>query len=56
MTYTKLCSMLDEDVNDRFTLILGCDDIQVRIASKTNKYYYLEGGMNDASECFGLQK
>ena len=55
MTYTKLCRMLDEDVDDRFALILGYNDFQVWLDTKTNKYYYLEGGMNDASECYEVK-
>ena len=55
MTYTDICRLLSEDIDDRFALILGYDDFQVWLDSKTNKYYYLEGGMNDASECYEVK-
>ena len=52
MNYTELCRMISEDIVDRFLLILGYDDFQVWFDNVTNKYYYLEGGINDASECY----
>ena len=55
MTYTKLCRLLDEDTDDRFSLILGYDDFQVWLDTKTKRYYYLEGGINDASDCFEVE-
>lgn len=55
MTYTDLCRLLSADIDDRFALILGYDDFQVWFDSKNNKYYYLEGGINDASECYEVK-
>ena len=51
MNYQEMCRLLSEDIVDRFILILGYDDFQVWLDSKTEKYYYLEGGINDASVC-----
>ena len=47
--------MLSEDVVDRFTLILEYDDFQVWLDTETKKFYYLEGGINDASECYEVK-
>ena len=55
MDYTDLCRMLSEDIVDRFSIILGYDDFQVWLDNDTNKYYYLEGGINDASDCYEVE-
>ena len=55
MNYTELCRLLSEDVVDRFTLILEYDDFQVWLDTETKKFYYLEGGINDASECYEVK-
>ena len=55
MNYTELCRLLSEDIIDRFLLILGYDDFQVWFDKATNKYYYMEGGINDASECYEVK-
>ena len=55
MNYTELCNLLSEDVIDRFSLILGYDDFQVWLDNDTHKYYYLEGCINDASDCFEVE-
>ena len=55
MNYTELCRLLSDDIIDRFALILGYDDFQVWLDSETQKYYYLEGGTNDASDCYEVK-
>ena len=55
MNYTELCKLLSEDIVDRFLLILGYDDFQVWLDTETKKYYYLEGGINDASDCYEVK-
>ena len=55
MTYTQMCKLLSDDIDNRFELILGYDDFQVWLDTVTKKYYYLEGGINDASECYEVK-
>ena len=55
VNYTEFCQLLSEDIIDRFALILGYDNFQVWLDQSTNKYYYLEGGINDASECYEVK-
>ena len=55
MTYTEMCQLLSDDIENRFELILGYDDFQVWFDTQTKKYYYLEGGINDGSECYEVK-
>ena len=55
MTYIELCRLLSEDIDDRFVLTLGYHDFQVWFDTEHKKYYYLEGGINDASGCFEVK-
>lgn len=55
MTYTQMCKLLSDDIDNRFELILGYDDFQVWLYTVTKKYYYLECGINNASECYEVK-
>ena len=55
MTYTEMCQRLSDDIDNRFEIILGYDDFQVWLDTATRKYYYLEGGINDASDCYEVK-
>ena len=55
MNYVQMCQLLSDDIENRFELILGYDDFQVWLDTETNKYYYLEGGFNDASDCYEVK-
>ena len=55
MTYTEMCQRLSDDIDNRFEIILGYDGFQVWFDTQTKKYYYLEGGINDASECYEVK-
>ena len=50
-----MCQLLSDDIENRFELILGYDDFQVWFDTQTKKYYYLEGGINDASDCYEVK-
>lgn len=52
MNFQELCELLSNDTRNRFELILSYDDFAIWKDSTNEKYYYLEGGINDASECY----
>ena len=52
MSYSDFCEYLDGDGYDRFESILAYDEFCVYKDKETNKYYYLEGGENDACDFF----
>lgn len=50
--YSGFCTLLSEDTEDRFRVILDYDDFQVWEDTETHGYYYLERDENDASDFF----
>lgn len=55
MTYSEFCEYYDGEGYDRFEHILACDEFGVYKDKETEKYYYLEGGENDASDFFEVK-
>lgn len=54
-SYSEFCQKLSEDICERYKLILGYDDFAVYQDRNTLKYYYLEGGENDASDFYEVE-
>lgn len=50
--YSGFCTLLSEDTEDRFRVILDYDNFQVWEDTETHEYYYLERDENDASDFF----
>lgn len=46
---------MDGDGYDKFDVILSYDDFTVYRETATGRYFYLEGGENDASEFYELE-
>ncbi len=55
MTYSEFCEYLDGDGYDRFEAILSYDTFAVYWDTDTERYYYLEGGENDASDFYEVE-
>ncbi len=55
MDYSEFCEYLDGEGYDRFEVILTYDDFTVYRETSTGRYFYLEGGENDASDFFELE-
>ena len=56
MTYSEFCLLLSEDIDDRFWVVLDYEDFKVFEDMEYGGYYYLEGGENDASDFFEVEK
>lgn len=52
MSYSEFCETLADDTFDRFKTVLSEDSFFVFKDEHTGRYYYLEGGSNDASDFF----
>lgn len=55
MSYSEFCEYLDGEGYDHFEVILAYDDFSVYRETSTGRYFYLEGGENDASDFFELE-
>lgn len=55
MNYSEFCEYLDGDGYDKFETILEYDEFCVYREIATGKYFYLEGGENDASDFFEVE-
>ena len=55
MSYSEFCEYLNGEGYDRFDEILTYDDFSVYRETSTGRYFYLEGGENDASDFFELE-
>ncbi len=55
MDYSEFCQFLAEN-DERFNIVLRYDDFTVYYDKQDNKFYYLEGGEDDASDFFEVEK
>lgn len=55
MNYSEFTLLLDEDLSDRFHVIIGYDDFEIYIDTSTGRYFYLECGENDAGGFFEVE-
>lgn len=55
MSYSEFCEYLDGEGYDRFEDILSCDEFTVYREISTGRYFFLEGGENDASDLYELE-
>ncbi len=55
MDYSEFCEYLNGEGFDRFEVLLEYDDFTVYQDKKTSRFYYLEGGENDADEFFEVE-
>ena len=55
MNYSEFCEYLNGEGYDRFEPVLSYDEFAVYLDRETGRYYYLEGGENDADEFYEVE-
>ncbi len=54
MNYSEFCEYLEGEGYDSFEQIYGEEAFSIYLHKQTHRYFYLEGGINDASEFYEL--
>ncbi len=55
MNFSEFCEYVNGEGYERFDPILSYDEFTVYSDLETGRYYYLEGGENDADEFFEVE-